>query len=67
MENKIKTWGKEIWDKKQAEQGSLGVIAGTVETRSFFDNQTKKEFRNIERDVLPLIGKWESDLLRDFP
>ena len=54
---KIRTWGKEIWNKKQEEQGSLGVIAGTVETKNFFDNQTKKEFELIERHILPLLNK----------
>ena len=53
----MNTWGKNIWDKKQKEQGSLGVIAGEVETKSFFENQTKKEFEYIEREVLPLIEK----------
>ena len=57
MEKKIKPWGKDIWDKKQAEQGSLGVIAGTVETRSIMDNQTRKEFKIIEKIVLPLLNK----------
>jgi ubiquinone/menaquinone biosynthesis C-methylase UbiE len=57
MEKKIKTWGKEIWDKKQREQGSLGVIAGTVETQKFFDEQTKREFLVIERNVLPHLKK----------
>jgi 2-polyprenyl-3-methyl-5-hydroxy-6-metoxy-1,4-benzoquinol methylase len=53
----MKSWGKEIWDRKQAEQGSLGVIAGTVETKSFFDRQTEKEFNIIEKGVLPLLNK----------
>ena len=57
MENRIKSWGKDIWDKKQQEQGSLGVIAGTVETKKIFDNQTIKEFKIVERMVLPLLNK----------
>ena len=50
----MKSWGREIWDKKQAEQGSLGVIAGTVETKSFMDNQTSREFGIIEHFILHL-------------
>ncbi len=57
MVAKIKHWGKDIWDKKQEEQGSLGIIAGTVETRNFMDNQTRQEFRVIERIVLPVLSK----------
>jgi len=57
MVNKIRPWGREIWDKKQLEQGSLGVIAGTVETKSFFDYQTIKEFKIIEKEVLPHLKK----------
>src|SRR3989344_1615089 len=57
MKNKIKPCGKEIWDKKQEEQGSLGVIAGTVETKNFFDRQTAQEFRIIEKEIMPLLGK----------
>lgn len=57
MKNNIGTWGKEIWDKKQEEQGSLGVIAGAVETKSILDNQTRKEFRIMEKEVLPHLNK----------
>lgn len=57
MENKIRPWGKDIWEKKQAEQGGLGVIAGTVETRDFMDNQTRNEFKAIDRIVLPVLKK----------
>ena len=57
MANKIKPWGREIWDKKQAEQGSLGVIAGTVETKNWFDKQTRLEFAFIEKEVLPLLPR----------
>src|SRR3989338_7461335 len=53
----MKSWGKEIWDKKQSEQGSLGVIAGIRETRNILDSQTKREFEIIERKVLPLLNK----------
>jgi ubiquinone/menaquinone biosynthesis C-methylase UbiE len=53
----MKSWGKDIWEKKQTEQGSLGVIAGTVETRKIFDEQTAREFKIIEKDVLPLLNK----------
>ena len=57
MKIKIRTWGKEIWDKKQTEQGSLGVIAGTVETKDFMNNQTSREFKIINNTVLPLLPK----------
>ena len=57
MKNKIKPWGREIWDKKQEEQGSLGVIAGTVETKNWFDKQTRIEFKTIEKEILPLLPK----------
>ena len=56
MEKNIKTWGKDIWEKKQKEQGSLGVIAGTVETKDFFDKQTRREFGLIKERILPLLG-----------
>lgn len=53
----MKSWGKDIWEKKQVEQGSLGVIAGTVETKNFFNNQTAKELRNLDKNILPMFKK----------
>ena len=55
MAHKIRTWGRDIWDKKQEEQGSLGVIAGTVETKNIFDRQTVAEFKIIEREIISLL------------
>lgn len=53
----MKSWGKDIWDKKQEEQGSLGVIAGVRETQNFMDNQTSKEFKIINHFVLSRLKK----------
>ncbi|MEK6829603.1 MAG: class I SAM-dependent methyltransferase [Nanoarchaeota archaeon] len=53
----MKSWGKEIWDKKQEEQGSLGIIAGTVETKSILDSQTKREMRMMDRLIFPVLRR----------
>lgn len=57
MEDNIGTWGRGIWDRKQKEQGSLGVIAGTVETKNILDKQTREEFGIVEKEVLPYLDK----------
>ena len=56
MAHKIRTWGRDIWDKKQEEQGSLGVIAGTVETKNIFDRQTVAEFILISFKIDIMLG-----------
>jgi len=51
----MKSWGREIWDHKQEKQGSLGVIAGVVETKSFMDKQTLEEMEFLDKNVFPLL------------
>lgn len=52
----MKTFGKEIWDKKMKEQGDIGVIAGVRAKRKRIDIQT--------RDVLALFDKEVHRLLK---
>ena len=47
----MKTFGKEIWNKKMKEQGDLGVIAGVRAKRKQID---KDHFNNI----LELVSKY---------
>jgi len=51
----MKTFGKDIWDKKMREQGELGVIAGVRAKKEQVDRDAIKILSFFDREVRPYI------------
>ena len=59
----MKTFGKEIWDKKMKEQGELGVIAGVRAKKEQVDRDAGQILGFFDREVRPhLKGKKTIDI-----